>query len=194
MYLYDERRSAKINLDRLAKNIPSRLSQRENRFADKIKRSKTNPSKMLESLYSFMNELYRYVSEFTPCKKGCSDCCHYSVTVSEVEIGHIERYTKIKRRKEFLPKENFHGSPCPFLKEGNCSIYEARPFVCRRHIVLTNTNTNTNTWCNPKISNDETFPLLEFSSINDAFNHIREESESIELYDIRQIFGREALN
>ncbi|THK41323.1 YkgJ family cysteine cluster protein [Methylophaga sp. SB9B] len=187
MHLDEERRSAQDNLDRLTENIPSRLSEREDRFADKIEQSKTNPSKKLESLYLFMNELYGYASKYTPCKKGCSDCCHYSVTVSEVEIAHIEKYAKKKRRKEFLPKEDFHGSPCPFLKEGNCSIYEARPFVCRRHVVFTKTNT----WCNPKISKDETFPLLRFSSINEAFDHIRQVSESFELYDIRQVFSRD---
>ena len=72
MNLEEERRSAQDNHDRLAGNIPQRLSEREDKFSDQIKRSKINSGKKLESLYIFMNELYDYVSKYTPCKKGCS--------------------------------------------------------------------------------------------------------------------------
>ncbi|WP_075107898.1 YkgJ family cysteine cluster protein [Neptuniibacter marinus] len=131
-----------------------------------------------------MNELYEYASRYTPCKKGCSDCCHYAVTVSEVEIAFIEKFTRVKRQKTFSSKADFHGTPCPFLKNGSCSIYDVRPFVCRRHVTLTSTNT----WCNPNISNNETFPLLRFTSLDEAFDDIRRESKSFEFYDIRQVF------
>ena len=181
----EEKASAQNNFNRLVAEIPVRLSEREDQFANKIERMKTNPAKKLESLYSFMSELYLFASKYTPCKKGCSGCCHYSVTVSEVEIVHIEKHAKKKRNKVISPKKDFHGSPCPFLEKGVCSIYEARPFVCRKHVTLTSTNT----WCNPDNSNNETFPLLQFSSVNDAFDHIRRESASFEIFDIRQVFG-----
>jgi uncharacterized protein len=186
MNLKDEQDSAKKNYDRLASNIPFQLSKREDGFAVQIQRAKLSPAKKLKSLYSFMNELYTFASKYTPCKKGCSSCCHYKVSISEIEIAHIENHTKIKRNEIFNQSENFHGTPCTFLKNGACSIYEVRPFVCRRHVTLAATNT----WCNPEISNDETFPLLRFSGIDDAYDHIRRESESFELHDIRQVFGR----
>ena len=28
------------------------------------------------------------------------------------------------------------GTPCPFLKQGECSVYEHRPFACRTHLSL----------------------------------------------------------
>lgn len=185
MDLAKEKSVAKENFDRLVGNIPSRLAEKEDRFAAQLKRAKTKPVKKLETLYSFMNQLYAHVSKYTPCKKGCSDCCYYSVTVSEVEISHIEKNTNTKRNKAFLPKANFHGSACPFLRQGGCSIYEFRPFVCRRHVTLTSTNT----WCSPDVSNDEEFHLLSFSSVDEAFDQIRKESGSFEVFDIRQVFG-----
>ena len=186
MHLDDERQSAQHNFERLAASIPPRLSEREDRFASQIELSKISSSKKLESLYSFMNELYGFALKYTPCKKGCSYCCHYSITVCEIEIAHIEKHAKIKRKKEFLNKKNFHGYPCPFLEQGICSIYDARPFVCRKHVVLTSTNL----WCNTELCNDEEFPILQFTNIDKAFHHIRRESESFNIYDIRQVFCR----
>jgi uncharacterized protein len=185
MNVDDERLEAQSNFDRLVRDIPCRLSDKEEKLPDRLGRSKLKPIKKLETLYSFMNDLYEFSSTYTPCKKGCSDCCYYPITVSEVEIAFIEKTTKKKRNKAFLPAADYHGSPCPFLEQGSCSIYKSRPFVCRRHVVLTKTNT----WCAPEVSNDETFPLLSFSGVNDAFDSIRKESGSLKVFDIRQVFG-----
>lgn len=186
MTLEKEQEAAKNNFERLNANIPKHLSNKEDHFSDKIQKAKTNPAKKLSSLYDFMNDLYKYVSTYTPCKKGCNNCCHYSVTISEIEIKYIERHTKNKRNKPYHHQKSFHGTPCPFLIDKSCSIYHARPFVCRRHVTLTNTNT----WCDPKISNNEKFPLLQFSSIDEAYKHILIKSESFDLFDIRQVFGK----
>lgn len=184
MHLDDERQSAQNTFERLAASIPPRLSEREDRFASQIELSKISSSKKLDSLYSFMNELYGFALKYTPCKKGCSYCCHYSITVCEIEIAYIEKHTKKKRRKELLNKKNFHGFPCPFLEQGICSIYDDRPFACRKHVVLTSTNF----WCNPELCNDEEFPILQFTNIDKAFDHIRRESGSFNIFDIRQVF------
>lgn len=188
MELEEAKLSAKRNFDRLVSDIPKHLSDREDGFFNQIEKAKTSPKKKLESLYSFMNELYQFASHFTPCKKGCNSCCYYTVTVSEIEIAYIEKHANKKRAKPFGPKRDYHGTPCPFLVNGGCSIYESRPFVCRRHIALT-ANSH---WCDPVRSNDETFSLLEFSNINKAYDFIRRESGSYETYDIRQVFLCEA--
>lgn len=184
MTIDEEKIAARLNYDRLVAAIPKRLSEREDSFGDKIKNSKLSPIKKLEALYIFMDELYEFVSKFTPCKKTCSSCCHYKVNVSEIEIAFIESHSKKRREKKFLPEWDFHGSPCPFLENDKCSIYSARPFVCRRHVVFTNDNT----WCHSNVSNSEEFTLLKFTGIDSAFDHIRIESESFGMYDIRQVF------
>ena len=186
MDIESEKNAAKHNFKLLVKNIPCRLSKKEENIAEQIHKAKTGPIKKLETLYMFMKEIYEYASIYTPCKKGCSACCHYSVSISDVEIEYIEKKTKKRKKKLFSSAENFHGTPCPFLYDGCCSIYEARPFVCRRHVVLTSTNK----WCERTLSNTETFPLLNFSEIDNAFHLIKMESLSFDSYDIRQVFSR----
>jgi len=62
------------------------------------------------------------------CRRGCSGCCVDGLTVFEVEADRI--------RSRFAPLLA-SGSPhppgrCAFLgSEGECRIYEARPYVCR---------------------------------------------------------------
>lgn len=180
-----EQSFANENRGELVAHMPANLSEREDRAFNRISNSKVNPAKKLASLYQMMEEMYRYVDGFTPCKKGCSACCHYGVTVSEIEIQHIERVTKKKRLKERRPKESFHGKPCVYLKNGSCSIYAARPYVCRRHIALTSSAH----WCDPSRSLEVEFPLLKFTSFEEAFAHIRRESQSFDNDDIRQVFG-----
>lgn len=88
------------------------------------------------------------------CRNGCSHCCHIPVTISEIEAGMIGQRTGLKparpaksvRLADFddldlaeealgeLKKRPF--APCPFLKDGACSVYDIRPMVCRLLINL----------------------------------------------------------
>lgn len=180
----NEREYAKANYEKLVSAMPESLSKKEDAAFEQITKSKSSPSEKLESLYQMMDEMSLHTQRFTVCKKGCSACCHYSVSVSEIEVQHIERHTKKKRLKTALPKKEFHGQPCVFLVDGSCSIYAARPYVCRRHTAMTKTAH----WCEPVRCFDEAFPLLYFSGFSDTFEYILQESKSDDPKDIRQIF------
>ena len=185
MDLEEERLAASINFQKLASSMPAVLSRREDAIAIRLRKSKASSENKLLLLYEFMDEIYTYSSKYTACKKGCSHCCSYEVTVSEIEIQHIEKHTKAKRNKPYLNSRNFHGTECTFLIDGKCSIYSSRPYVCRRHVALTKTNH----WCQPELSKMETFTLLNYTGIDEAYNVIRGESNSREFVDIRQVFG-----
>ena len=84
------------------------------------------------------------------CKAGCDHCCYQSVGVTPPEAlaiqdhlrktlpaadlaavaAHIadrnERTRGLSSNDRFSPEH-----PCPFLREGRCSIYEVRPLACR---------------------------------------------------------------
>ncbi|WP_027721300.1 YkgJ family cysteine cluster protein [Maridesulfovibrio zosterae] len=88
------------------------------------------------------------------CSSGCSYCCSSHISLMPHEAFNIAlylaqncdeseftRYTEkcieaaapleIKSLKSFV-KDYF--SPCPFLHENRCSIYDVRPIVCRNWI------------------------------------------------------------
>ena len=65
------------------------------------------------------------------CAPGCSHCCVGHLTVLPVEAVNIETY--IDAHGFTKPPVQRPGA-CSFLdKEGACTIYPARPLVCRTH-------------------------------------------------------------
>lgn len=86
------------------------------------------------------------------CRTGCTWCCHFSVDVRAVEVfgivDFVERtltpeeksrvYSEIRTNSAALKdmdemERMRHNVKCPFLSEGRCSIYEARPQTCRNY-------------------------------------------------------------
>ena len=90
--------------------------------------------------------------ETVACRAGCDFCCHVPVGVQAHEVlivaHHIQKYFSpaeleavIERaaahRDAFAGRSNQERTelrkPCVLLREGSCSIYEARPEACRSH-------------------------------------------------------------
>lgn len=86
------------------------------------------------------------------CKRGCIHCCYNQVALTEPEAIALGLYlleTRDRQRLEELRSkthalvENLKGRswqdigmarhtlPCLFLENGTCSVYAARPLVCR---------------------------------------------------------------
>lgn len=99
--------------------------------------------------------LKRTATEGKPahCRKGCSWCCHQVVFAVTHEILFIREQLEVNsRRKDLsrfldLAKKKSETtarksdeellrfrSPCPFLSEGICGIYEVRPMACRIYL------------------------------------------------------------
>lgn len=164
------------NIDKAVKSIPKKLIEKENSFFDKLSQSPLSNVKKLELIYSFMQQLSDAYESCTPCKKGCSICCSLgAITIHDVEIELIKKKYKLKGNI-IKPKENGY---CHFLKDGQCSIYDARPYVCRRYHSFYKDNSA----ClpnNQKILRDAGIQetILEFSEIKKLFNTIIRDSNS----------------
>jgi Fe-S-cluster containining protein len=74
------------------------------------------------------------------CDK-CGECCRRvnKIVLNNADIENISKYLnispkKFKKRFKIIP-DNFRyympAKPCPFLKNNLCSIYPARPLICK---------------------------------------------------------------
>jgi Fe-S-cluster containining protein len=72
--------------------------------------------------------LAEWHGERLTCRRGCSDCCVDDLTVFEVEAEKIRRGAAV-----LLATGQPHAiGRCAFLgAEGECRIYDLRPYVCR---------------------------------------------------------------
>ncbi len=92
------------------------------------------------------------VQNLSPCKAGCSGCCHTQVSVTEDEadllISRINEgvkinYTALENQmkagndsNEFY-RMSYEERKCVFLgSENTCQVYSDRPSVCRTNTVL----------------------------------------------------------
>ena len=73
------------------------------------------------------------------CQLGCHSCCKPGLTVNAIEKEEIRiflrEHPEIVARLKDVSKGNPHqGKRCSMLDaQGQCLIYEVRPFVCRSH-------------------------------------------------------------
>lgn len=95
---------------------------------------------LLQVLYlkveEFQNKLSSPVQEQLQCKKGCSKCCYVDLSVFEVEARAILTwFEKLdpNEQKQWLQKIEtpLNEGACAFLRSEECTIYAARPLICR---------------------------------------------------------------
>lgn len=84
------------------------------------------------------------------CTVGCSSCCHHPIQVSIFEGILIYRWltqnhkwtTRLKEKLKRVSDQQYGTSfevwllsnlPCPLLEDNKCSVYKARPLVCRAY-------------------------------------------------------------
>lgn len=85
------------------------------------------------------------------CRAGCDTCCHEDVAVQAHEVliaaDHAQRHFSPAELEAAIARAAIHRAayaaraadaprartPCPLLRDGNCSIYASRPEACRAH-------------------------------------------------------------
>lgn len=115
--------------------FPVALLEEANALYRKLQSTDANLGEQLEWVYELLDSVERFVSTFTPCKKGCSHCCKMDVHITTLEAEHIMVKTG-KQHNQGCGITTGHKTNCPFLLNDQCSIYKHRPMMCRVfHIV-----------------------------------------------------------
>ncbi|MDF3056470.1 MAG: hypothetical protein K0R17_685 [Rariglobus sp.] len=122
-------------------------------------RKTRNPADLLSVLRSAHKDFERAFAsapsparEAVACQAGCDACCHVPVGVQAHEVfiaaQHVQTHFSPVELDELIARAAAHRDafdgrsnpertalkkPCVLLREGNCSIYEARPEACRSH-------------------------------------------------------------
>lgn len=122
--------SIKINSE-----LPFSVAKRLGRTIEDLKKEvEITPFELVNKIYKAADFYYKKgLEKRAVCKRGCSWCCYIPVDVSAIEVQYIFEKTGIDANelRGVQPRQKIDNSPCPFLKNNECSIYESRPFHCR---------------------------------------------------------------
>ncbi len=77
------------------------------------------------------------------CQKGCTFCCENAdYPLSRLEMEYLmqgflqldkEKHDRVREKIKHLIRVKPDIYPCPFLLNGECSVYPCRPLTCRVH-------------------------------------------------------------
>lgn len=122
-------------------------------------RKTRNPADLLAAIRSAHKEFDRAFAtapaaakDAVACRAGCDACCHVPVGVQAHEVliaaHHIQTHLSPTDLDDLIGRASAHRAsfagrsnpertalktPCVLLRDGSCSIYEARPEACRSH-------------------------------------------------------------
>jgi Fe-S-cluster containining protein len=152
---------------------------------------------VLKTVYQLTDKALEPFLRNSSCQKGCHECCYPLVQIHAIEAEKIHSYVrenfdsksisdlfaKIGKASRYYPDPIPLGStytdeirdryfklhiPCPFLStEGLCTVYEARPLMCRTHMVFSDKSLCENDNLVPKYEGDyfpQIFAAVEFLS------------------------------
>src|SRR6266702_6011061 len=124
--------------DAYVSSLDTSLKEQEDRIAETMRSTNASAISKIRKIYALVDELGAAAKDCAACKNGCAACCHMNVMISALEAKHIEAATGKPRMALSESRTHdlaeFSGQPCPFLKGSSCSIYDVRPFACRKHV------------------------------------------------------------
>ena len=182
--------SAQLRIAQFLKAMPPELTSREDTIQHKLSSEHASSRNKLQKIYSLMTDLGKVAEPYVACGKGCSACCQMNVQIHQIEANFIEKETGIKpariTRSLPHPLDEFLGVSCPFLEDGSCTIYEVRPFACRKHFSFDTLSY----WCDPARTLEVKFPMVEFSGAQGALFDVARATSGGVFADIRDFFSR----
>jgi uncharacterized protein len=130
---------ASAKLDDFFSSVEPELKSYVESLPLRISKMNARSSIKLKVVLDTVDRLYDHAANFAACKKGCSHCCHVSVPIADFEARYIGENintapVSLQHSIRHDLSEFSDKTPCPFLKDNACSIYEFRPMTCRIHV------------------------------------------------------------
>lgn len=128
------------------------LSPELNKFVEslpqRIDAMNAKTSVKIREVHKTADLIFSEAAKFAVCSKGCSHCCYQAIPIAIYEARYIGEHInkppiELKQRISRDVMSFSDQTPCPFLLEGECSIYEHRPLTCRTHVTFDKDNY----WC-----------------------------------------------
>ena len=101
---------------------------------------------LYQQLITAVDDLTAQLSEryktHLQCGAGCSGCCHHHLSVFAVEAAALQDAIQalpeatrncLRQQAQDIKEQEARGETvaCPMLVDNLCSVYEARPLICR---------------------------------------------------------------
>lgn len=162
----------------------------------KVLKMNAKPMIRINPILTIADRLTKALEPYTACKRGCNHCCHIQVAITGVEAQLLGSKIGVPPAKlappKLRPQSSFsYETPCTFLKDGECGIYEHRPFACRNHASFESTDEPcklTNSDGSPRSGAEVITP--DFPELKDALNAVVNLVGKTEYADIRDYFPR----
>jgi Fe-S-cluster containining protein len=131
----DNHADARARLEAINQTLTPQWHEGMHVRIDRLSRGAASSRSKLPKLYGLMEEFGELRAPHVSCKAGCSTCCErIPVEISDLEAKHIAMVTG-RPVAAVSPgrhsRLDFKDTPCPFLVDLRCSIYEHRPYPCR---------------------------------------------------------------
>lgn len=128
----DERAEASI------RQRPISLLREAYELPKKVATMNAKPMLRILPILDVVGRFSEAATPYVACSKGCNHCCHIQVAITGLEAQLLGNRIGVKpsvlKPPRLRPQTDFdYTTPCTFLEDGACSIYENRPFVCRSH-------------------------------------------------------------
>jgi hypothetical protein len=89
-------------------------------------------AKLREQVDQWVSAATKRLGEHLVCRRKCDACCRKQFSVSSVEAYSIaEEFQTLSAETQRMVRQD--KDSCPFLLEGECSIYPERPVICRTY-------------------------------------------------------------
>ena len=144
----ETRQYADAKLDEFFESVTPALKAHVVSLPKRITQISARPVVKLKEVLNTADQIFDHAGKFAACARGCGHCCHVSVPITQFEARYMGENLGIKpvelkqSIKHELAEYGSH-TPCPFLQQGECSIYEHRPLTCRMHMNFDRDNY----WC-----------------------------------------------